>query len=93
MVLTSDYLYQLDRESRNLMELEDKPRFQNLTVASNRDLILVDYYNLEKTSTSIKLMTLIESPVEMDNIEFKEWNNAILEFTCDEFMNWDRHLK
>jgi len=28
----------------------------------------------------------------MDIIEFKKWDNEKLEFTCDEFLNWDRHL-
>ena len=25
-------------------------------------------------------------------IEFKGWCNKKPEFTCDEFLNWDRHL-
>ncbi len=28
----------------------------------------------------------------MDMIEFKKWENSQLEFTWDEFLNWDRHL-
>ena len=28
----------------------------------------------------------------MDMIDFKEWKEDMLEFTCVEFLNWDRHL-
>lgn len=92
LVLTSDYLYQLDRETGNLTDFEDQPQYQNLTVAPNGDFILADYYNFEKVTTSIKQKKSIESPIQMDIIEFKNWENSKLEFTCDEFLNWDRHL-
>jgi hypothetical protein len=92
LVLTSDYLYQLDLETGILTDLEDQPQYQNLTVAPNGDFILADYYNFEKVTTSIKQKTSIESPIQMDIIEFKNWENSKLEFTCDEFLNWDRHL-
>lgn len=92
LVLTSDYLYQLDREGGNLKDWEDQPQYQSLTVAPNGDFILADYYNFEKVTTSIKHKELIESPIQMDIIELKNWVNSKLEFTCDEFLNWDRHL-
>lgn len=92
LVLTSDYFYQLDLKTGDLTDLEDQPHYQNLTVAPNGDFILADYYNIEKITTSIKQKTLIESPIQMDIIEFKKWSGPKLEFTCDEFLNWDRHL-
>jgi hypothetical protein len=92
LVLTSDYLYQLDRETGNLTDLEDQPQYHNLTTTPKGDFILADYYNFEKVTTSIKQKTSIESPIQMDIIEFKKWYNSKLEFTCDEFLNWDRHL-
>lgn len=92
LVLTSDYLYQLDRETGSLTDFENQPQYQNLTVAPNGDFILADYYNFEKVTTSIKHKASIESPIQMDIIEFKNWENSKLEFTCDEFLNWDRHL-
>ena len=46
-----------------------------------------DYYNFEKVTKSLKEKEQIESPIQMDVIEFKEWNNTKLEFTCDEFLN------
>jgi len=92
LVLTSDYLYQLDIETGNLTDFEDRPRYQNLTVAPNGDFILTDYYSLEKVTTCINEKEPIESPIQMDIIEFKKWENTRLEFSCDEFLNWDRHL-
>ena len=92
LVFTSDYLYQLDIDTGILVELEDQPKYQNLTVATNGDFILADYYNLEKITRNIKQKEIIESPIQMDLIEFKKWDNEKLEFTCDEFLNWDRHL-
>ena len=90
--MTSDYLFQLDREAGNLTDLEDQPQYQNLTVAPNGDFILADSYNFEKVMTSIKQKISIESSIQMDIIEFKNWEKSKLEFTCDEFLNWDRHL-
>ena len=92
LVLTSDYLYQLDTETGNLTHLEDQPQYHNLTVAPNGDFIIADYYNFEKVTTSIKQKISIESPIQMDIIIFKNWDKTKLEFTCDEFLNWNRHL-
>ncbi|MBW3524061.1 hypothetical protein [Chryseobacterium sp. NKUCC03_KSP] len=92
LVLTSDYLYQLDIETGNSTDLEDQPQYQNLTTTPNGDFILADYYNFEKVTTSIKQKTSVECPIQMDIIEFKKWDGLKLEFTCDEFLNWGRHL-
>lgn len=92
LILTSDYLYQLDRQTGNLTDLEGQSKYQNLTVTPNGDFILSDYYDFEKVTASIKDKEPINSPVQMDMIKFKGWDNSKLEFTCDEFSNWDRHL-
>ena len=92
LVLTSDYLFQLDRKTGNVVELEDQPGYQNLTTTPGGDFILADFYNFEKITSSIKLKESIESPIKMDMITFKNWKSSKLEFTCDEFLNWDRHL-
>jgi len=93
LVLTSDYLFQLDRDKGNIIELEEQPLYHNLSVAPSGSFIIADYYNFEKITVSINVKTKIESPIDMDMIEFKGWDGDRLEFTCDEFMNWDRHLK
>lgn len=92
LVLTNDCLYQLELQTGNLTDLENGTPYKNMIVAPNGDFIFADYYNLEKCVTSIKQMTSIESPIKMDNIEFNKWDGLKLEFTCEEFLNWDRHL-
>lgn len=92
LVLTSDYLYQLDRESGNLTDIEDHPTYRNLTVTPNGHFVLADFYNMEKITTNIKLKDEIECLFRMDNIDFKKWSNNNLEFSCTPFADWDRHL-
>ena len=92
LVLTSDCLFQLERETGNVIELEAQPEYQNLTTSPNGDFILSDCCNFENVTTSIKHKEPIESPIQLDMIEFKGWCNKKPEFTCDEFLNWDRHL-
>ncbi len=31
------------------------------------------------------------TPIEMDFIEFKNWNSKTLEFTCHEVTEWDKY--
>lgn len=92
LVLTSDYLFRLDNANGDLIEFEDQPQYQNLTVAPTGSFILADYYNIDKIETTLNEKISISSPIEMDMIKFKNWNDRKLEFTCDEFTNWDRHL-
>ena len=54
LVLTSDYLFQLYRETGNLFDVEDQPQYQNLTVDPHGNFILADYYNFEKVTRNIK---------------------------------------
>ena len=92
LVLTSDYLFQLDRLSGDIIESERMPPFNSLTVSPNGEYIIADYYNIERISSSISRRVKIKSPIEMDMIEFGNWSGNILKIICDEFMNWDRHL-
>ncbi|WP_293887838.1 MULTISPECIES: hypothetical protein [unclassified Sphingobacterium] len=91
LVLTSDYLYQLSING-DQVDLEEQSQYQNLTATPFGDFILADYSYVIKIINSIQHQEKISSPIEMDNIRFKTWNGPILEFTCDEFCNWNRHL-
>jgi hypothetical protein len=92
LVLTSDYLFQLDRETGNLSDLEGQPQYKNLMVSPKGDFLLSDDYTFERVTISIKDKESIESPIQMDMIKFGSWDGTNLEFTCDEFTNWKRHL-
>ena len=92
IVLTSDYIFRLDNNTGNLIELENQPQYHNLTTSPNGTFIFADYYRIERMISSLKDTKTIQSPIEMDMIEFKDWKGDVLEFTCDEFTNRDRHL-
>jgi hypothetical protein len=92
LVLTSDYLYQLKRDIGTLVKLKDNPQYRSLITTPNGDFVIADYYNIEKITTSITDTKRIECDIQMDMIKFKKWNESKLEFTCNEFLNWGRHL-
>jgi hypothetical protein len=92
LVLTSDYLYELDKETGNLLELEIQTLYQNLTLAPNGSFLLVDYSSFTKVTTSIKNEENILSPIKMDNIQLIKWENRKLQFTCEEYLKWERSL-
>jgi len=91
LVLSSDYLFQLDSKTGDIIEYEDQPQYKSLTLTPDDDFLIADYMNIEKITSSIKNKKTIKSPIEMDFIEFKNWNCKTLEFTCDEFIQWDKH--
>lgn len=93
LVLTSDYLYQLEIENGNLVELEKEIIYNNLTVAPSGEFILEDCYNIFKIEKNIQDKTKLESPFEMDLIEFKYWKGKKLNFICEEFTVWNGNLE
>lgn len=92
LVLTSDYLYHLNRENAELIEFEQNHQYHFLIATPNGFFVIADYYNLDKINGNIANKSTIEAPIQMDLIKFKNWNNTKFEFTCDEFLNWDNHL-
>ncbi|ARF12796.1 hypothetical protein [Sporosarcina ureae] len=90
LVLTSDYLFQMDCLSGDIIEYESRHIYQSLTVTPSGEFILTDDYTIEKIEANLKDKTLLESPVEMmDMITFTGWVNNTLSITCKELMNWD----
>jgi hypothetical protein len=92
IVLTSDYVFRLDNKTADVIEIESQPQYHSLTTAPDGTFVFADYYNIERFSDALKTMRKIETPIEMDMIKFMGWVEDKLLFTCDEFMNWDRHL-
>jgi hypothetical protein len=92
LILTSDYLWKLNSYNGEVIELEDHPQYQNLTVAPNGDFLLADYYNVSRIDGTLKNSKDLTSPIQMDMIEFKSWEGEKLIIECDEFMNWERHV-
>ena len=93
LVLTSDYLYQIDCCSGELIEYESQPQYQCLTVTPSGDFVIADYHDIEKMGITLSDKRLIKSPIQMDTIKFNGWSNNKLLITCDEFLNWSNHLE
>lgn len=92
LILTSDYLWKIDTRNGETIEFEDTPKYQNLTVAPNGDFILSDYYSIYRVNGAIKDIKSLNSPIRMDMINFKNWEEQRLIIECDEFMNWERKV-
>lgn len=93
MVLTSDYLFLLDSKDAQLIESKKNDGYNSLTVAPSGEFVLAYYYYISKIGASLKEIEAIDSPIQMDMIKFQDWEGIKLNFTCDEFLNWDRHLE
>ena len=63
-----------------------------MCVTDNGDFIIADYYDFEIITNNKKNKKQIVGPIQMDNIKFERITGSKLEFTCEEFLNWDRNL-
>jgi len=93
LILTSDYLHQFDCLNEEIMEYEEQPQYQNLTVTPSGDFILADFYDIELIKTTIKDAKLLDSPIKMDMINFCKWSNNKLSIVCEEFLNWGNYVE
>ncbi len=90
IVLTSDYVYRLNSKELSIIETESRPFYQGLEVSPDGIFIFHGYDDIKKMENSLSDMVEIQSPFKMTHIIFKNWNKNILEFECEEFMNWSR---
>ena len=93
LILTSDYLFQLDCLSSELIDYEDQPQYLNLTVTPLGDFLLADYNNIYLIESLLDDRKALESQINMDMIKFGGWANNKLSIICDEFLNWDNHVE
>ena len=93
LILTSDYLFQLDCLSGDLIEYESQPQYQSLTVTPSGDFIVADYYSIDLIESTLKVNKPVESPIKMDMIKFHDWSNNKLSITCEEFLNRDNRVE
>lgn len=93
LVLTSDYLYQVDCYRGELTDYESQPPYQCLTVTPSGDFIIADYYGIEKIESTLNDKIPLKSPIKMDTVTFRGWTNNKLLITCDEFLNWSNHVE
>ncbi|RYU97382.1 hypothetical protein [Emticicia agri] len=92
LVLTADYLYQLDRLTADIIAIEAQPFYQNLTLTPNEDFIVNDYSHLYKIQTNVSETITLVSPIQMNMIKFKKWQGNKLTFTCETSIDWETLL-
>ena len=68
LVLTSDYLFQIDSQTAELKFFENKHQYQSLIVTPSDNFLIADYMNIEKISDSIR------------NKDIRQTNKASLDF-------------
>ena len=90
IVLTSDCAFRLDSIELNLIEMEKQSDYGNIEVSPNGTFIFSEFSSIYKMGNSLSEMECIESPFEMDLIEFKNWNGNILEFECVEMRKYEK---
>ena len=88
--MTSDCAFRLDTNELNVIESEKQVDYGNLEVTPKGTFLLSEYSEIYKVENSLSDMQIIESPFELDWIEFKKWNGDILEFECSELANYER---
>jgi len=87
IILTSDYVYRINNLTGDIIELDEKPPYHNLTVSPNGEIIFADYYQIEKMNSSLADMEIISNPIKMDKIELTEMKNDKIRHTSDEYNN------
>jgi hypothetical protein len=86
LIMTSDYLFLLDRNTGDQIDITHNFGYRELAVAPNGNFILADFYDLSKITDNIRQVTAINEPYRFDCISFKSWKDEKLEFTCEDFL-------
>lgn len=93
LILTSDYLYEINSVNSSLIDYESNSEYKNLTVDEiSGDFIISDDYKIEIIQLPLSKKVLIESPIEMDLIEFTSWSLNKLKIVCKELTNLDNQF-
>lgn len=83
LILTSDYLYQMDCYNGKIIDYESNGLYTNLTVDKfSGYFIISDDFKIEIIKNKLSNKILLESPIEMDMIKFLSWSNNKLLISC-----------
>lgn len=93
VVVTSDYTYILDIETKEIIDSEKNFEYSDITCTPLGDILLSTGYGLEilKEGTISSSETII-LPVNADSLRFVKYEGNILEMNCDEFCNWSNNI-
>lgn len=93
VILTSDYMYVLDLESKEVIEYLQQPSYVEITCTPINDILLSDGYGLEIfKGRKISSIDTIVLPIHADCLKFGEYDGNILKMTCEEFCNWSNNV-
>lgn len=97
IVLTSDYMYELDINTSELIGYEAQPDFIDITTSPKGDIFLTNGYGIEflvnNEMGKIESMPIPYIPVQPDNFRFVDWDDNILKVKCEEFLNWENEIE
>lgn len=97
VVLTTDYIFILDKNTSDVIEYDSQPSYVDITTNPNGDIFLTDGYGIEIFSEDedgkIERIPITNIPVNPDNLKFEEWDHNILKISCCEFYNWENEIE
>ena len=97
VVLTTDYMFILDKNTSDVIEYDSQPSYVDITTNPNGDIFLTDGYGIEIFSEDedgkIERIPITNIPVNPDNLKFEEWDHNILKISCCEFYNWENEIE
>lgn len=93
VILTKDYMYILDIDSKDLIGYERQPAYKQIIKTPFDDILISDGYSLKVfRGKNIESIKSIELPIKVDSLEFMDFNGKILKIKCEEFYNWQNKL-
>ncbi|WP_143106410.1 hypothetical protein [Pustulibacterium marinum] len=66
--------------------------FQNIEVTPKGNFLLHNYFELFIFENTLKDIKAVSGPLDMDDIQFLNWNNNCLKFRYNELGNWNKQL-
>lgn len=84
LILTTHYLFQLDKKTGDIMEWEENLQYANLTLTPKGDFLIAGLFDnyIEKITSNIKSKEIIKSPIRYENINFQDWDKENLNIKC-----------
>lgn len=92
LLLTSDFLYKIDRLQGKIVEYEAQPFYKQLTVSSTGQFVLASSYDIDVIEPDLSMIYEIISPMSIDLIQFENWVDDKLLISCQELLNWDNKV-
>lgn len=84
LVVTFDYLFEIDCVSGEMTDYEPTNTYKDLTVTPFGDFIIADYYNIAIIRGAIKDRYFLDIPIQMDMIKLNGWSESKLSISCEE---------